>query len=516
MQNGICNLGIEPEVTRLGGSLQSHADIGREPPVIGYRLLRPPERLDFWDGAESMQVVNTRSALALNSSAKPVFAPGCFKVGCFVLLATLSLRGAPVSFRNDVMAVLSKAGCNAGACHGNANGKAGFKLSLRGEDPAWDLNALTRDHYARRVNLLEPEQSLILLKPTTQLAHEGGKRFTTGSTEHETLRQWIAEGMSNDLATAPRLTRLEVTPLEQVLLTPQDTVQLNARATFSNGQHRDVTAQAVYEPANTLVKVTPAGLVQRQNFGETTVLVRYLTEQVPVRLAFVPDRPGFKWQPPPPNNYIDELVFAKLRTLRMNPSALCRDEVFIRRAYLDLLGILPTADEARAFVADERRNKRSRLVDTLLQRREFADFWALKWSDLLRIEERTLDTKGMQEFHHWIRQSIADGKPLDQFVRELITARGSTYLHPAANFYRANRDAVSRAEAAAQVFLGTQLRCAQCHNHPFDRWTQADYYDWAAVFARVQYKVLENRRRDENDSHEFKGEQIVYLARRAS
>ncbi|HXT59068.1 MAG TPA: DUF1549 and DUF1553 domain-containing protein, partial [Pirellulales bacterium] len=211
-------------------------------------------------------------------------------------------------------------------------------------------------------------------------------------------------------------------------------------------------------------------------------------------------------------NYVDQHVFAKLRSLRMNPSAPAGDGVFLRRAFLDVIGVLPTADEARAFAADSRPDKRARLIDELLERPEFADWWALKWSDLLRNEEKVLDEKGVQSFQHWIRRGIADGKPLDQFVRELIMARGSTYTSPAANFYRANRDPVTRAEAAAQLFLGVRLQCAKCHNHPFDRWTQGDYYRWAGFFARVQYKIVENRRRDINDGHEFDGEQIVWMA----
>src|SRR5207247_5223508 len=185
----------------------------------------------------------------------------------------------------------------------------------------------------------------------------------------------------------------------------------------------------------------------------------------------------------------------------------------IRRVFLDLLGLLPSADEARAFVADRQRDKRTKLVDTLLTRIEFADFWALKWSDILRNEEKVLDRKGVQAFQRWIRQSLAENKPLDQFVRELLSARGSSYLNPPANYYRALREPVLRAEATAQLFLGTRLQCVKCHNHPFDRWTQADYYDWADVFSRIQYKVLENHRRDQLDTHEFVGEQIMYLAR---
>ena len=437
---------------------------------------------------------------------------GWLALGLLLIRADGSVAVA-VSFRNDVMAVLSKAGCNAGACHGNANGKAGFKLSLRGEAPDLDLLALTRDQFARRTNPLEPDQSLILLKPTTQVAHEGGQRFKKDSDEYAILREWIVAGAPDDPAETRKLVSLEVTPTEKILIEPATEVQLRARARFSDGTTRDVTSLAVYEPANGVATVDHDGLARRETMGETTILVRYLQCQVPVTLAFVPDRPGFQWQNPRPQNYIDEQIFAKLKTRRINPSALCSDEVFARRAYLDLLGVLPTAAEAQAFVVDGGREKRARLVERLFDRPEFADFWALKWSDLLRNEERVLDQKGVQDFHHWIRQSIAENQPLDQFVRELIAARGSTYSHPSANFFRANRDPVARSMAVAQVFLGARLQCAQCHNHPFDRWTQDDYYDWAGLFARVDYKVLENRRQDSNDQHEFKGEQVVYLAR---
>jgi Protein of unknown function (DUF1549)/Protein of unknown function (DUF1553) len=227
----------------------------------------------------------------------------------------------------------------------------------------------------------------------------------------------------------------------------------------------------------------------------------------------VPARPDFAWPDVPEVNYIDRHVFAKLRALRMLPAPLAADDVFLRRAYLDALGILPTADEARAFFKDPRPDKRARLIDRLLERPEFADLWALKWSDLLRNEEKTLDRKGVQAFHRWIRQSIADGKPLDQFARELVAAQGSTYANPAANYYRALRDPQTRAEATAQVFLGLRLQCTKCHNHPYDRWTQSDYHSLSAFFARVQYKIVENQRRDRLDKHEFDGEQIVWQDR---
>jgi len=419
----------------------------------------------------------------------------------------------PVSFQNDVMAVLSKAGCNQGVCHGNQNGKNGFKLSLRGEDPEFDLAALTRDMAGRRVNGFDADSSLILLKPTAQIPHEGGQRFAVDSTEYRVLKQWIADGARPDPTGVPKLVGLDVAPRKQVLVAPEDRVSLSVTATFSDGTARDVTRLAVYETSNQVASVTPEGEVRRASVGEGVVLVRYLDRQVPVELAFVPARPDFAWSDPPEVNLIDRHVFAKLRTLRIEPSALCSDTVFLRRAYLDTLGMLPTVEETRGFLADDRLDKRDRLIDRLLLRSEFADYWALKWSDLLRSEEKVLDRKGVQALHHWVRRSIAEGKPLDAFARELIAGRGSTYQNPPANYYRANRDPTVAAETTAQLFLGIRLQCARCHNHPFDRWTQDDYYGLAAFFARVRLKVVANSRLDRLDQHEFDGEQVIWIAR---
>ena len=432
------------------------------------------------------------------------------------LAFTAAARAEKVEFRREVMAVLSKAGCNAGGCHGNGQGKGGLKLSLRGQDPDLDWLALARDQAGRRVNGLEPERSLLLLKATGDVAHEGGQRFAPGSPEFEVMLAWLRDGAPDSGIDSPRLAKLEVTPRERVLVEPETGVKLKAIAVFADGTRRDVTRLAVFEPNNQIAKVSVEGEVTREKTGESTVLVRYLDKQTPVRLAFVPARPDFVWSAPAPVNFIDEQVFKKLRTLRVNPSTLCDDTTFLRRASLDLCGIVPTAEEARAFTADTAADKRARLVEALLVRGEFADFWALKWADLLKIEERQLDVKGMKVFHGWIRQSIAENKPLDRFARELIAARGSTYDVPPANWWRANRDPVTRAEQTARVFLGTQLNCAQCHNHPFERWTQDDYYDWTSLFARVDYKIVENKKRDKSDTREFKGDQIVLLKASAS
>ncbi|HRI15981.1 MAG TPA: DUF1549 and DUF1553 domain-containing protein [Verrucomicrobiota bacterium] len=418
----------------------------------------------------------------------------------------------PVSFRRDVMAILAKSGCASGACHGNRAGKGGFKLSLRGEDPDADFVTLTTGLSGRRLNFSDPDQSLLLLKPTTEVTHEGGARFAKDSPEYRVLQRWIAARAPDD-QDRPKLNRLAVSPSEQFIYAPKDKLQVKVTATFADGEQRDVTALAVYEASNVgVAKVSPNGLVTRQQPGESTIMVRYLDQQAPVSVAFVPRHPEFRSRGfPKSTNAVDAAVFAKLKQLRLNPADLCSDNDYVRRAYLDLLGILPTADEARTFVADRAKDKRATLVELLLARPEFSEFWALKWADLLRLDERTLDEKGARLFYEWLRSSLSAGKPLDQLARELIATRGSTYASPAANYYRNLRTPVERAEAVAQVWLGTRLQCAQCHNHPYERWTQNNYHDWTAVFARVDYQVLENRRRDDNDSHEFKGEQVVFV-----
>jgi hypothetical protein len=442
--------------------------------------------------------------------------PAHFSTLCLfslLLLGTEAVYSQKVpSFRNEVMAAISKAGCNLGTCHGNATGKGGFKLSLRGQDIDYDFTALTQEVSGRRVNVFSPDESLILIKGINKLAHEGGKRMDAQGWEYQVLRDWIATGTPAAQDKEARLKKLEVTPLETILDENQDQLQIQAKATFSDGSQRDVTAQAVYEPLqNGLVEVSPTGRVKRLEFGEPTVLVRFLDQSIPVRLTFLQARPDFVWAAPRRDNYVDAHIFTKLKSLRINPSGLASDDVFARRAYLDLLGMVPSAEEAREFVTDKRVDKRARLVDRLLARQEFADFWALKWADVLKVEGRTLDEKGMAAFHGWLRDNIAKNRPVDVMVRDMLASRGSTYEEAPSNFYRANRTPSDRAIAAAQVFLGTRLQCAECHNHPFDRWTQDDYYNWSAVFQQVDYKVLENKRRDTNDQHEFIGEQIVFL-----
>jgi Protein of unknown function (DUF1549)/Protein of unknown function (DUF1553) len=422
-------------------------------------------------------------------------------------------QGAEVSFEREVMPALSRAGCNAGACHGNLNGKGGFKLSLKGEDPAADLAALTRDMLARRTNPAQPAESLLLLKATGKVPHEGGIRFSALSTEYSVLKAWITNGCAPD-ASGPTLTKLDVTPASKILVDPADRFQVTATAHFSDGTKRDVTHLAAFEfTAIGVAKITPTGEVIREATGETVLLVRYLSQVQPVRIVFLPNRPIPEMSDVPTNNEIDRLVFAQLRELRLKPAELAPDHIFLRRAFLDACGILPTPDETRAFLAETDPKKREKLIDALLARPEFAEYWAQKWSDLLRNEEKALDHKGVAVFYRWIAAQLAADRPLNEFARDILAASGSTYANPPTNFWRAVREPTQRAEAVAQVFLGIRVGCARCHNHPFDRWTSDEYYGFAALFARIDYRVMANDRKDNLDKHEFVGEQIVFQNR---
>ncbi len=442
-----------------------------------------------------------RATLRVESAGQVVEVP---------LIARDAGQPRPVGYRVDVAALLSRGGCNAGACHGNLNGKGGFRLSLRGDDPDFDLAALTRDTFGRRVAPADPARSLLVLKPTGRVPHEGGFRFGPASPEAATLTRWIARGAVDDRGAAPTVARLDVFPAERIAVAPALAQQLVVTATFSDGTRRDVTRQASFDVNDpTRVGVDPAGRVEAVRPFEAVVAVRYLGGRDVSRLAFLPDRPGPTGPGPTPDNAVDAAVFAKLRAHKIRPAALATDAVFLRRAYLDALGVLPTPAEVRAFRLDP---DRPRLVDRLLARPEFADFWALKWADLLRNEEKTMGPKGVWVFQRWLRDQVAADVPLDGFARSLIASTGSTYRVPPASFHRTNRDPMTAAEALGQVFLGVRLQCARCHNHPFDVWTQDDYFGLAAAFGNVKRKQINNQKVDALDSREISGDEVIYLA----
>jgi hypothetical protein len=395
------------------------------------------------------------------------------------------------SFRNNVLPVMTKAGCNSGPCHGAAAGKNGFKLSLRGFDPETDYLTLTRQADARRTERMEPAHSLILLKPTLTLPHNGGQRFPVGSLEYQVIAGWIAAGMPAPKPADARILSLEVFPPEASLL-PAAQQQLLVTAKFSDGHSEDVTRWAKYSSADeSVAAVDDRGLVTMQGYGETPVTVWYLSRVTFARLRipypYAVDEAVFRRAPR--NNYIDEFVLAHLKTLHIPPSRPATDADFLRRAYLDAAGILPRPREVEEFLRDSSPNKRARLIEQLIAKPEFVDYWAYKWSDLLLVSSNKLSPDAMWAYSNWIRQGVARNQPWDQFVREIITASGNTLENGAANYWVVHRLPTDIAENVTQAFLGINISCAHCHNHPLAEWTQKDYYGMANLFARVRLKM---------------------------
>lgn len=394
---------------------------------------------------------------------------------------------AHVSFLHDVVPILTREGCNSGACHGTPSGKNGFRLSLRGYDQALDYQSLTRDAEGRRINRLQPDASLLLLKASGQMPHGGGRRFDPRSSHYEILRRWIAQGADDDFSHASRLMKLEVIPKQQILIDPKTDLQLRVQARFSDGSIRDVTDLARFSLNDEAVaQITPEGKVERLAKGEVAISAEYMSQMATVSVIF--GNQGFTWKPPPENNAVDHHVFLKLKLLQIEPSELAEDEEFLRRAFLDALGKLPTPEEATRFLADHDSGKRDKLIDALLDRPEFTDWWAMKWADRLGCNQRFVGKIGAVKYHEWIRQAILDNMPEDELARRILTAGGGNYGYPPAGFYRRLRDPLVRAEEVAQLFLGVRLQCARCHNHPGERWTQDDYYGLAAFFARLKYR----------------------------
>jgi len=423
---------------------------------------------------------NGTATVVINANGKEIRVP--------VTVAGMD-KPAPVSFRRDVIAAMNVGGCNMGACHGTPSGKNGFKLSLRGFDPAADFLQLTRDQFGRRTDKHSPEESLLLMKAVGRVPHEGGQRFGATSVPGEMMTAWLVEGLKDDAPTLPPVKSVEVTPTRRVLKTPAKWQQLGVVVTFADGVSRDVTRLTVFSSSDpSIADVTPGGLVEFKRAGEIAVLCRYLESMVSVRLTYLEPREGFVWTNPPESNFVDTHVFAKLKQMSITPSGLCEDYEFVRRAYLDCIGRMPTPEEAKAFLADKDAKKREKLIDALVDTPEFADFWALKWADVLRSSRKTIQVKGSYGFQAWLRTNFLRNTPMDKIVQEIITSNGDTYANPPANYYRIAKDPTSLAETTAQLFLGVRMQCAKCHNHPFERWSQDDYYGFAAWFARVKTK----------------------------
>jgi len=432
-----------------------------------------------------------------------------------VLAASLAAAGLAaeeqVTFLRDVAPILNKTGCTSGPCHGAAKGKNGFKLSLRGYDPQYDYEALLYDLSGRRFNRADPGKSLMLAKPSQEIAHGGGLRFEKDSDYYKTIYNWIAQGVPFGDPAKDSVVEMKVEPKEIFMSKPGETAAVKVVVRYQDGAIRDVTRETSVESnIPDVASVDVKAAVKGERVGEATLLVRYAGKFSTIPVTVLNPKPGFAWKPLPQHNYIDQQIDTKLERLKIQPSPLADDAAFLRRVSLDLTGLLPPPEAVRAFVADPApsRVKRSKMIDRLIASPAYVDHWTVKWGDLLQTSRKYLGEKGAYEFQQWIRDSVASNKPYDKLVHELLTSRGSSYDDPAANFFRVTREAKPTMEKTTQVFLGVRMVCAQCHDHPFERWTQTQYYQMAAFFSavglRAGYEVGEEIVFDQRSDYEMK------------
>jgi hypothetical protein len=393
----------------------------------------------------------------------------------------------PISFRHEIMPVLTRAGCNAGACHGYSLGKNGFKLSLRGSDPDLDFAAVVRDAAGRRLNFQTPSASLILAKARGDCPHEGGTRFSRGSLPDTLLTRWVTEGAPGDLKDAAQVVRVMTVP-DKLVLKPGQAHRVQLLAEYTDGTKRDVTRLGLFTVNNDrFAAVDEDGKVTALSAGETVVLGRFERKFAATGVTMLAERGPFT-PTPQSDHVIDRPVIDKLNRLKIAPSQLAGDEEFLRRVSLDLIGLQPKPDEVRAFVADKDPKKRENVVDALFERPEFVDHWSLKWGDLLQNSRNATSAPAVFQFREFIRSAIAANTPLDQFARQLLTAKGGPADDPASVYYAISKDTNDTVERVTQVFCGVRMLCARCHSHPLENWTQADYYGLASFFSQVSLK----------------------------
>ena len=409
------------------------------------------------------------------------------------LLLLTQARGQETvpSFRNDVIPVLTKSSCNSGPCHGASAGKNGFKLSLRGHDPEADHRVLTREARGRRIAKMAPAHSLILLKPTGLMPHGGGKTFDIGSRDYEIISDWIAAGAPGPAAADPRILSIEVLPARNLKEKAGERFSLKVLAAYSDGTRKDVSQWAKYETTDGgIATVDEKGEVTTRGPGEAAISVWYSSTVsfARVTVPFDHEIGPEVFSSLPRANYIDDLVREKLQALRIEPSRLCSDSVFIRRIYLDTLGILPEPRELERFLVDPSPDKRDTLIEVILDRPEFVDYLTYRWSDLLLVSSEKLNQAAVRAYYSWIRESVRENQPWDRLVYELLTARGNTLVNGAANYWVIHQNPIDISENLSLTFLGISMTCARCHNHPLEKWTQDQYYGFANLVSRVSLK----------------------------
>ncbi len=454
----------------------------------GFALDLTPQAT-FHSGDETVAVVENGWVRPIKSGKTTISVAAAGQTVAVAVEVELPAAERPYSFRHEVMPVLSKGGCNSGACHGYSLGKGGFKLSLRGGDAPLDYQAVVGDAYSRRLNLLSPRDSLVLKKPLGEVPHRGGVRFARGSIGAEILQRWVEQGAKSDLEDKVEIVRVTVNP-ERFVLEPGMRHRLQLTAHYNDGSTRDVTRLGIFE-VNTegVAEVDDAGMVTAGGYGESAVVARFERKFASARLIVLKHDGGFQPTPVPTDHFIDQHVIAKLNDLKVRPSELASDEEFLRRVSLDLIGLQPSPDEVRGFLADTNPDKRAAIVESLFARPEFVDHWSLKWGDLLQNSRVRLNEPAVYAFREWIRSAVASNMPLDEFARRLLTSRGGASDDPASAYFAISKDANESLERVAQVFCGVRMLCARCHSHPMENWTQEDYYGLQSFFNQVTVKA---------------------------
>ena len=440
-----------------------------------------------WEKNILLPVADGQCELIVEHAGRAVMAP---------VAVIKAAEERPVSFRLDVMPIFMRAGCNAGGCHGAARGIDGFRLSLFGFDPEGDHYRLTRELNGRRLNMASTQESLLLEKAAGKVAHTGGACFAENDMYWNSIVRWLDADAPNDPATIATCVGVDLYPKNSVLNGKGAAQQMVVKARYSDGSERDVTHLALFLSSNDAsAKIAKDGLVTAGERGEAFVMARFATFTVGSPLIVLPKDYQFKWDTQTENNYIDKLVNAKLQKLRITPSGTCTDEAFLRRVFLDVVGTMPTVEDYQKFMANPSPKKREELVDELLTRKEFVELWVLKWAELLQIRSSNqMSYKATLLYYNWLQDRIARNVPVNEWVIELLGASGGTFKNPPTNYYQNETDILKVTENVAQVFMGMRVQCAQCHNHPFDRWTMDDYYGFAAFFSQIGRKAADDPR----------------------
>lgn len=485
----ITGLQVQPTTLTLYDSRDTRSVVVTGQTAAGYGVdLSPVAKIAAAAPIVKIEEDGTITPIKAGKTTLTVTAGG---LSATVLVVVQSVANRPISFVREVMPVLSKTGCTAGTCHGSAKGKNGFKLSLRGYDPDFDYHALVDDMAGRRFNRVDPDQSLMLLKSGGGVSHKGGTVMPPKSANYRLVRQWIAEGVQNDSRTVKKVTKIEVLPSVPNVTLPGMKQKTLVIAHYADGTNRDVTRWAHFTSSlSEVVATTPGGKLTAERRGEASLLVRYEGQYAAAGLTVLGKRVGYQWQPQPQLNYIDNLIDAKLKKYQAVPAPLCDDATFLRRVAIDLTGLPPTPEQVRAFLADKTpmQIKRTKKIDALLASPEYVDRWTNKWADLLSANSKFLGETGVRKFRNWIQHAVATDMPYDKFARQLVTASGEAYEAAPANFFRVNRTTDIATENVTQLFLGVRFSCNKCHDHPFEKWTQNQYYQMGAFFARVGFK----------------------------